>query len=65
MKLKTRSKSGSRSYVKASKIAKIYDVDTKTIYEWVKRGVIPAIRINDRVLRFRLRDVQASIERRN
>lgn len=44
-------------------VAKLCQVDTKTIHNWVDRGHIPSFRTPGRHLRFRLADVEAFLRK--
>jgi hypothetical protein len=50
-----------RAFVKASAIAKFYDVTTATVYRWAQEGRIPTTKFQD-TLRFDLEAVRAVIE---
>lgn len=50
-----------RRFVKASVIAKYYDITPATIYRWAHEGIIPSVRF-ETTIRFDFEAVKAAIE---
>jgi excisionase family DNA binding protein len=46
-----------RQLLTAIDVASILQVHPKTIYLWASQGVLPAVRLGDRAVRFRREDV--------
>ena len=46
----------------AREVAELVGVSTWTVYGWARRGLIPAIRVTDRILRFDADAVIAALE---
>lgn len=44
-------------------VARIIKVDKRTLYYWIERKMIPHVRINRKVVRFRPIDVEEFIQR--
>ena len=47
----------------AEEVAEILKVTPSAVFKWAKRGAIESYRINDKCLRFKIRDVELFIEK--
>ena len=48
--------------VRASKVAKLLDVSSKTVLRWAKLGTLPHRRLNDTTVRFLLPEVRTWVD---
>jgi excisionase family DNA binding protein len=48
----------------ATQVARHFQVQPETIREWARSGLIPQIRINGKVRRFSLNDVEQALRQR-
>lgn len=44
-------------------VARLLKVDKRTIYYWIGRGLITYVRVNKKVVRFRLQDVEFFLQK--
>jgi predicted site-specific integrase-resolvase len=51
-------------YVSAKELGQVYGVHYKTIHDWADAGIIPAIKITKRCVRFDLQKCREALERR-
>ena len=49
--------------VSADEVAKHFGVTVGTVNGWVRRGLVPFVRPSRRIVRFRLSDIEAALER--
>lgn len=45
-------------YLTAADVARMLGVQTRTVYSWVDRGLLPARRVGPRLLRFTAQDLE-------
>lgn len=61
MQITATNKTESR-FVRASAIAKRYDVTERSVFNWAAAGLIPFVRIGEKTIRFDLAAVVAKLE---
>ena len=52
-------------YLSAKEVGDLLSVKRATLYGWVQRGQIPAIRLCGRTLRFKQKDIQKFLEHKD
>lgn len=56
-------KESADAWVTAREVAQAFSVTVQTVGDWRRRGLLPAVRISRRVVRYKLADVRAAVER--
>lgn len=55
--------SAAGEWVTAKEVAQTFAVTVATVGDWRRRGLVPAVRVSRRVVRYKLDDVRAAFER--